>query len=1501
MSIPARALWPSDFSLHCPPRASRHQRGTECSSPVFPARRRLVVTLLTCLSLVAVLLQQAVPASAEGLPEIETAHMAEIEEWAYRNSDLTSPPVGCGTVCMNLWNAERTSVPSSVGGLWDALGYMEVELGLWSSLKEFAKEFGSAAKIGAPPFRVGWHIGRGTTEGGKWMEVIGPTAPPGEPAECHGIEPWETRMIPTGEEVGTSFFTPATSPGNEWYLHVCSSDIVASWAPHDNPEQPQATCGEGAPGSEISGWTKQEWHWNTCYEGLNKGVEVFAETHAQAFHRPFHFAPVHDWEGQLLTGEYQRGIQTLGGSDPGTAAVKTGLEHRLEASTPLREWVQWILESQHGRNPLLAVPGEEYGAGSATDPNRVKCMSKKPVNCATGNEVESQQDLLVGGLGPGLSLTRTYNAQLAAEQTSPGIFGYGWTGSYTAHLTLSEGGTIANVYQDDGSVARFQLSGETWNPIDPLDQARLTKEASNYAFTLPNQTVLHFNSSGVLTSETDRNGNSLTMTYSGEGRLESVTDPASRKLVFAYNGEGRVESVKDPMGHVVKYGYESGQLASVTEPGETEPRWQFKYDASHRLTTMTDGRGGKTTIEYDSSNRVTKETDPLERSTSFEYEPSRTKVTNKATGAVTDEHFSVDNEPTSITRGFGTASATTEEFGYDTAGNQASVIDGNKHTTKYVYDSEGNRTSMVDAAEHETKWGYDTKHDVISITTPKGETTTIKRDSHGNPELIERPAPAGKTQVTKEKYNAAGELDSVTDPLEHITKYEYNTQGDRTADIDPEGDKRTWTYDEDSLETSSVSPRGNVEGAEASKYTTKIERDAQGRPIKITDPLSHETKYAYDGNGNLESLTDPLGHKTKYTCDADNERTKVEEPNATITETGYDGAGRVTSQTDGNKHTTKYVRNILEQVIEIIDPLERKTTKEYDKAGNLTKLTDPAKRTTTNTYYANNLLKETTYSDGKTHLVKYEYDADNERTSMVDGTGTTSDTYDQLDRLTEAKDGHGNVVKYEYDLANELTKITYPNGKAVTRVFDKAGRLEKVTDWSEHTTKFVYNPDSYQTATTFPTGTTDEDKYTYNEADQLTEVKMLKGAESLASLVYTRDNDGQVKTITSKGLPGEEKPAVEYDANNRLTKGGTVAYEYDAGDNPTKTGSSTNTYDAADELKTGTGVTYSYDELGERTKKTPSTAATTYGYDQAGNLISVERPKEGKVAEIKDKYAYDGAGLRLSQTIGATTTFLAWQTSESLPLILNDGTNSYIYGLEGVPIEQVSSGGTVLYLHHDQQGSTRVLTGSTGKSEATFTYDAYGNTTGTTGTATTPLGYDAQYTSSDTGLIYLRARVYDPATAQFMRVDPLGAATREPYTYAGDNPPRYLDRTGLGFEVELPEGVPCSWPCVPPAVHEGFEEALNGAKEGFEAVVHVIAGSEEANDEGEQELKERQAEEAECENRSGDQLRRESEQILGRGHNPARIKQWQEWWKDVSAQERKDFHKAGGRTPRKRT
>lgn len=410
---------------------------------------------------------------------------------------------------------------------------------------------------------------------------------------------------------------------------------------------------------------------------------------------------------------------------------------------------------------------------------------------------------------------------------------------------------------------------------------------------------------------------------------------------------------------------------------------------------------------------------------------------------------------------------------------------------------------------------------------------------------------------------------------------------------------------------------------------------------------------------------------------------------------------------------------------------------------------------------------------------------------MIDGTGTSTYGFDQLDRLTENKDGHGNAASFEYDLANQQTKVTYPNGKAVTRAYDKAGRLERTTDWLEHTTTFAYDVDSDPTKTTFPTGTGEEDKYVYNDADILTKYETKKGAEVQASVAYTRDSDNQVKTATNKSLPGEEKTTYVYDENNRLTKAGTTEYKYDAANSPTKTGTSTNTYDEASQLKEGTGVTYTYNEVGERTKRTPTSGpATTYAYDQAGNLTAITRPEEGETTKIEDKYAYDGDALRSSETIGATTSYLAWDQTAALPTLLADATSSYIYGPGAMPVEQINNGtGAVQYLHHDQQGSSRVISGATGTVESTYSYDAYGNTAGHTGAATTPLGFDSQYTSSDTGLIYLRARTYDPATSQFLSGDPVTGLTRSPYNYVYDNPANLGDPSGLGLFDEIGEGV----------------------------------------------------------------------------------------------------------------
>jgi hypothetical protein len=78
------------------------------------------------------------------------------------------------------------------------------------------------------------------------------------------------------------------------------------------------------------------------------------------------------------------------------------------------------------------------------------------------------------------------------------------------------------------------------------------------------------------------------------------------------------------------------------------------------------------------------------------------------------------------------------------------------------------------------------------------------------------------------------------------------------------------------------------------------------------------------------------------------------------------------------------------------------------------------------------------------------------------------------------------------------------------------------------------------------------------------------------------------------------------------------------------------------------------------------------------------------------------------------------------------GGHSFIYGPRQTTIEQINtSTGTVTYLHHDQADSTRLLIGSTGTVTGKCTYGAYGTPT-CEGASTTPLGYDGQYTSSDT-------------------------------------------------------------------------------------------------------------------------------------------------------------------------
>ncbi len=987
-----------------------------------------------------------------------------------------------------------------------------------------------------------------------------------------------------------------------------------------------------------------------------------------------------------------------------------------------------------------------------------------PINSDTGSFWHTFTDLSVPGNGMSLDLTRTYSS-LNADALGP--LGYGWTDSYNMALSFDSSGS-ATVHEENGSLVTAQLSGTSY-VFPSFVLATLVKNIDGtYTFTRRDKSEYAFSPTGELTKEIDRNGYITQLAYNTAGQLISVTDPAGRSITFSYGPNGLIASVTDPTGQKVAFTYNSAlDLIAATNVGGKS--WIFTYNPSHLLLTMTDPRGGVTSNTFDSLERVISQSDPLGNVTSYAYSgaagsgTSTTAVTDPR-GEKTDFQYS-NNELISTTHGVGTPQQATWTYTYDpkTLG-ETSVIDPNGHTTTSTYDSSGNVLSMTDPLGRTTTATYNADNEPLTVTDPIGVTTSYAYDPSGN--LLSKTTGTRTTSFTYGDALHPGEVTAYKDPEDQTTRLAYDAHGDLISVTDPLGHQSKATYDSLGRRLTATSPKGAV--------TTKT-YDAFGDVLTVTDPLGHKTTNTYDADQNLLSTKDPVGNTTSYVYDLDNELTKATRPGNRSTTNTYDADGNVTSTTDAGGHVTTNTYDPLNRLASTRDPLGHVTRYTYDLAGNRTVLTNASGQTTTSTYDADNELTGLSYSDGMTPSVSYSYDADGRRTSMTDGTGTTSYTYDEFGQLTTTTDGAGVSTKYKYDPNGQLTSLTYPNGKAVTQGFDAAGDLTSVTDWLGHTTKFTYDADGNPTTQKVPSTTPVTDTTAYNAADQIASMTDKAGTTTLQGFTYTRNANSLVASVTPSG---QATQAYSYDALNEVTKDGTGSYSYTAAGSLTALlGTKPLTYNAADQLtssKVGTLTTsYGYDHQGDQVSATPSTGTSSgYTYDQAGDMTGFSH------GTTTASYAYNGDGLRMSKPVKGVKTNFGWDLQSSTPLLLSDKSTSYIYGPGGLPIESISTAGTVTYYHHDQLGSTTLLTSATGAKVSTYTYDSYGLIAKMTGTSTNPLLFASQYRDAESGLYYLQARYYDPSTGQFMSVDPALSVTGQPYSYADGDPVNLADPTG---------------------------------------------------------------------------------------------------------------------------
>jgi RHS repeat-associated protein len=163
----------------------------------------------------------------------------------------------------------------------------------------------------------------------------------------------------------------------------------------------------------------------------------------------------------------------------------------------------------------------------------------------------------------------------------------------------------------------------------------------------------------------------------------------------------------------------------------------------------------------------------------------------------------------------------------------------------------------------------------------------------------------------------------------------------------------------------------------------------------------------------------------------------------------------------------------------------------------------------------------------------------------------------------------------------------------------------------------------------------------------------------------------------------------------------------------------------------------------------------------------------------------------------------------SLPTMLS-------YGLGNEQIHTVTAG-VATWFTHDHLGSTRQTVTSSGTVLGSARYDAWGvpleNTTGSR------VGFTGELT--DNGLVYLRARWYNPSTGTFTSRDPFPGVdtvpqSLHPYAYTHNNPVNATDPSGMNpwFDdqrrcdplTEIYDIVQKR--CMPRARKPGFEPAL---------------------------------------------------------------------------------------------
>ena len=715
----------------------------------------------------------------------------------------------------------------------------------------------------------------------------------------------------------------------------------------------------------------------------------------------------------------------------------------------------------------------------------------------------------------------------------------------------------------------------------------------------------------------------------------------------------------------------------------------------------------------------------------------------------------------------------------------------------------------------------DTYGPAVTVTLPDGSTGTSRAHTHtrydqGAPATLASTLGVSALRLPTTVTSSGYLVDALTDPTAltggvdtdvHTTTNAYDPV-DATS---PTGPTSGWLIGQPTSVTTTATLPGT---STVQTITHRRVFDAAGRVVQDRQPASTGT----DQGTRLSVYYTTASNTTVPTCGG---RPEWDGLLCQTSQAGTGAALPVQTVTGYSMllapSTVKDVSGgLIRQTDTTFDAAGRTlTTHVWEPTGAIDTATVPIQ---TNTYSPTTGLPSTVSSSAGTATTLY--DALGRPTSQSDGTGanTATTTYDMDSRPVTVTDAKGTTT-YTYDSATEhrglLTGMDAGLGGGVPSAF----------------TGLTYDAAGSLTSVVYPNAVVQAD--TVDPAGQLTSRTYVDAAgNAVASWTRTYTVHGQVANETGPSSTGSRSSAYSYDESGRLTgvsdllgsactlrrytftsdsaRAGLSAWA-GAGDGTCPTAS------LGAETSKRTGTVNSYDQLTTTTVTGVGAGTGTYGYDALGRVTSlpgVDTPGANTTTPIA--LAYYPNDLAASQTQGATVRSYALDA----------------LGRLGSWVDTTGTGTTTTLNHYDNTGDspawtdtgtgtwTRqvtspagvlgiIATGTTGTATATSAtvqivnphgdvyatipdtasvtaaavsggqdLDEYGNTL--TGTPQTYgwVGGKNRITDVATGLIQMGIRLYNPATGNFLSVDPVYGGNTTPYGYPIE-PIGHSDLSGL--------------------------------------------------------------------------------------------------------------------------